>query len=1405
MQTIIWTALPNGVEKTGTERAGSEKVGLAGPHLRLSVLVSPRLQSTSTARVQLSNYPDFLNWPTLLKTMKFTVQFEGKAPLTLAPVTTELDDTLWTAIFSATTPVDPYQVPAIVDKVIESFPVSNILQRVKEAYQAVGAASPVVLPRTSLATAGLLPMQQLMRDLAPPAPRRVEVKRALTTSLASSRARVNPRYLAATSLASHAEMKPLAPAAVIAGETSLAERDWGQFQGYYNGVAGHRRPLPTPAALVASLDFHHIVANLQQHPLLMRKLGLIVDLEIPLTEALMGARWVQVSPVGTPDATQPTAAPRTMMVLKADEFVAASQGDGDLSDGLLRLDDADKFEIGEVDVDGTALKLTAMAQQVTAHPAFLASSAALLRTAGARAAAAVVTAPAAPSALASDQDSGAPLPSVRSAGLWVARVNRAADLAASFAKVAVYNKAVEEKKSDQVVLYAEDLVRGYRVDVWDETVKQWFSVCARVGTFKFAGLGKTLTGTDEGWVTNAAVDAADEPNKVYVHETVFRWEGWSLAAPRPGQPVPDDSGVGPGPGNSFGVAISYVAAPGSLPRLRFGREYRLRARVVDLAGNSLSLAEAGDTAASAPFTYFRAEPILPPVVLPRTLLGDSTPGESVDNLVIRTANTAPAQDSVPVTITSQRHLLPPRTSELMAETHGEFDGPTTMKDDAATYQLIVSKDVAPADHYDVDELPLPYLPDPLGYGIMVRLRQQPSSGAPPSATTPPPLLRGPVLSAAQLAMIRPPAGGLREEIPLVRAGGFSAGRTSHILIPRINPIFLEPQDQMLQIPFGEDWPHLQPVRLVLYEPTGENAKMEFEAAGRVLRVPLPKGEAADMWVSCYLKPVALQHMTMWRWTVEGMAAPAVRQANLPAADALQVHRQLHDLTALPAWSARVALPAATVTAIKTLGDQTTQGRNWLTTPFKQLTLTHATQQPLGLPWFQHLAAPRNFGQTFAELADDVIVSGKSSIKLEVHASWNETIDPLAQPGPQVLKGQARVGEVHLERDDATIPLEGMPHAFGDTKYRHVTYEAVATSRYAEYFLPPAPAAPARGAAVRTPISAGGRPLPVFTRISQPRDVDVLSSARPLAPKILYVIPVFAWNGQKKGETIVSTRQGGWLRVYLERPWFSSGDGELLGVVLGPDTWGPYVTQWGLDPLVVGPTLPAAPVRGNFKAAKETETGLSLAESSSARVEVAGHVVVYDPVRQLWYADIEVDCGDAYFPFLRLALARYQPHSLKTEAEDCKLSRVMLADFAQLAPDRAVTLTFDSTKPLAVGVTVAGPIYSANSGGREPSTMIVTVDERTLSGDAVTGWTPVPDYEMMLRRTTVSGGIASAPVLAWIGQVTLPTPRTAKKYRLVIREYETYLADPTTMPTAPVMMLPSTELAKRVVYMDVLDI
>ena len=169
----------------------------------------------------------------------------------------------------------------------------------------------------------------------------------------------------------------------------------------------------------------------------------------------------------------------------------------------------------------------------------------------------------------------------------------------------------------------------------------------------------------------------------------------------------------------------------------------------------------------------------------------------------------------------------------------------------------------------------------------------------------------------------------------------------------------------------------------------------------------------------------------------------------------------------------------------------------------------------------------------------------------------------------------------------------------------------------------------------------------------------------------------------------------------------------------------YVTQWGNDPIWLSPFVSGvAPKRANFPLARTAAdldgkwlpsfappeeadqppapfptTGLDhpelLIPTAQSRVDVAPHDVFFDAERQLWYCDIEVNFGAAYFPFIRLALARYQPVALST----AHLSNVVLADFMPLVPDRWLNVT-QSRDQRTRHVTVFGHTFTDSSSHTE---------------------------------------------------------------------------------------------------------
>jgi hypothetical protein len=170
--------------------------------------------------------------------------------------------------------------------------------------------------------------------------------------------------------------------------------------------------------------------------------------------------------------------------------------------------------------------------------------------------------------------------------------------------------------------------------------------------------------------------------------------------------------------------------------------------------------------------------------------------------------------------------------------------------------------------------------------------------------------------------------------------------------------------------------------------------------------------------------------------------------------------------------------------------------------------------------------------------------------------------------------------------------------------------------------------------------------------------------------------------------------------------------------------------------------------------------VSLAELPGTSVAIAPHQVAPDPQRRLWYCDLELAPGSAYTPFVRLALARYQPNALP----GAELSPVVLTDFAQLAPDRWVTLNYGGA--LAVTVTVVGVSYQKTFGnpiayGR----VVVTVERRDPGIPGDLGWQQVSEWPLS------QGAGWQQDRTMWTGPVQLPVPRGSEPMRLVMREYE----------------------------------
>ncbi|HTX01659.1 MAG TPA: hypothetical protein VMD59_22945, partial [Acidimicrobiales bacterium] len=488
------------------------------------------------------------------------------------------------------------------------------------------------------------------------------------------------------------------------------------------------------------------------------------------------------------------------------------------------------------------------------------------------------------------------------------------------------------------------------------------------------------------------------------------------------------------------------------------------------------------------------------------------------------------------------------------------------------------------------------------------------------------------------------------------------------------------------------------------------------------------------------------------------------------------------------------------------------------------------------------------------------------------------------PDPGPLEATDRPMEVIPAPTSFAITDGGVVHVIGDTLHHEVSYTCTATSRFAEMFLttvttqlattPATTAVSQYGFDLTTLVVAtedgtelalssdGGSTgdylatadgtLALTTGSSSaysgqelvvtfvPADtstgpafspVHILSTSPPKAPKVARISP--AWSSSLSGQdvtggTVTFQRVGGFVRVYLERPWWSSGGGELLGVVavnpadnvattLPAGVSPGLVTTMGLDPISVSSLDEIFPISPNsfgslasvpavpYRPAYANPPLLPLLENPTGpQLAVWPYEVNYDSISNCWYADVAVSVGagiDGPPPgwFLRLALVRFQPYSIS----GAEISQVTLCTFCQPVPDRTVTVTENSFDPVksSVIVTVTGPgyygfrppnpasasvqddweneyalqPYSTGRGTRATSTIVVEVQVQDtsfgLSGDLA--WTVAPGFEPMALTPVFEG----ADEISWntpndLRGIPLPYPlSSATPMRLRISELD----------------------------------
>jgi hypothetical protein len=1218
---------------------------------------------------------------------------------------------------------------------------------------------------------------------------------------------------------------------------------------------GQKEPARTPHD---APDFHERASSTANVPALARTLGFVVDLRVDDLDVLSAATLIRCDV--DVNGTERYLSPETHCMTAGSRFLATPASDR-WRDGRLALGDPNRYTVMDLDPDAAGLSLEqllrgvvrALAIEMNGDPATFAPAA------------------------------------LRATGFCLAELNRADRNAAD----GIYARLQQAEGFDTVLevagtaqprqqFFYDSLVRGSRVEVWDDVTKDWHSLHDRTVDASFNGKSIFTAAKDTGFLQNPPMNrvGGNDNNPYNVHEVVFGWDGFSLSAPRPGKLVihrdgkedvtakqENNSVEG---GKPAGIEVHSTAAPGTLPALRYGRSYAFRIAGVDLAGNSVPMeqattvkppdtvvkaaaahldelradaaqreqagvfaalnaagltqprvpfadgvpgeiqratasavahasggrinpqldiapkdlatlfADSGDAdTVSTPRMFMRWDPIPPPTLVPRTAY---TAGESLQRMVIRTGLVGNPG-------LCERHIVPPKGSQMEAESDGRFDALWRAGNHVRAYAIALKERGTLFDTHIQD------LNSPAGTVTQPGVALLASPGATELVTLQD--LQNPTndphhdkqpgegqyvvhaVDNLELPYLpEPPADG----VALVF---YEAGADHRLDNPRVL--------QSVVIKYAGVWPELQSLRLVLHSAP----YLDAEQDGSVINVGLPPGEQVAVALSSTLDAEHLEKMALWK-------LHPVQDPNVPQAD-------------------RDALAEAACA-----------GWLWFLTPAADLRLVHATARPARPPMITRLIAePRSSDVATASLDGVIDVHGPSTDKVTLRAHWDDLIDDPAQDEAHVattnevvvehrIEAGERYSLLTLEADAGTVgervaevPIRTALHTLPDTKARTVNYRLYGTSRYREFFapneLPPA-----------DDVGSAGNEVAV----------NIPNSAVPALPVVHSVIPLFNWAQTGEPEhpfAIRRTRRSG-VRIWLQRPWFSTGDGEMLAVFttgeagLVPDE---DVSLWARDPIIAGPRMantfevpilpaweqraaqlalapldePARPIMHVVTARKSDQ-----AVDRDRVVDAYMFRPVFDPQRKLWFVDVVLDSPGAMWPFLRLSIARYQPNSIAGQG----FSQAVTTDFVQLPPERIATLSRPEAGEVRITLTGVNAVTaepgtdkpmsptdaaSLEAGLTKSRRVTATLQGRADGKDSELDWTDIRQVDCDLAGVDASNYTAS-----WTAALTLEeaeellSPGTSTDLRLQIEEYEKLAAD----PTAGDQTLSTTE---RLVYAD----
>lgn len=816
------------------------------------------------------------------------------------------------------------------------------------------------------------------------------------------------------------------------------------------------------------------------------------------------------------------------------------------------------------------------------------------------------------------------------------------DLAVINDSVFVSGRDYRKLNIDDYILFGHNIDTGYVIEARPVLPNEPFrSLCRRTADYvidRSKNIGSesfdtsaSFTCEDEGWISEVA--NAGKSGVIYINEEICRWNNWSLICPQIGRFTEDkNSQKGKYDYNDLEL-INNRPPKNSLPKLRFGVSYQFRIRMVDICGNRAELDDKNtNTVESDPNVistspYLRLEKINPPEVFftERALdkfnsVKPEFSGERTDVMVIRSEGGNLFADPRKQEKEAHRVISPAKINMHFLELHGNLNDcqiDNYLGDPAKRmrlYNMAIYSSEQDSPEYFTKKDKIPFLSDPVvvEYDFNFDAMDEELQNAEKGTKT----------------------------IPIKNARNYLEKYFTNIL---------------------------------LKGSASDTAEIAPDAISQEIICKLPP--------ATFIKLVA-------KPKIDSKAKEDVSQIFETYSES--THAQIREISLIHA----VKKPTLTKEEFK------------------------ATEVLLPInPKDRDPFTDKNFGCENIEVEfslQEYTSSGKklhfpfsSSSEIVLRMEYDELIlDATEVLGYRLEKKIVRKLFNNLKNVDqkdkkeiltalkwrnndiSTIgEFQNLKHSFGDTKYRCVDYYLEGHSRFKQFFDPE-----------KTKEDD-------FIYSQQIGAKHVSNSKKLKAPVVHSIVPLFEWtNGTNWIE-----RNSNTFRVYLEGSWYDSGLNEKLAVIFlnaNPENTTyeklqDLVSSFGKDPTTNDGPAGSLDTRNfenslpdpiNYELLQiELKKGDPITTHEGTTVKVnnveqnilkdvraAIFPVQFDKDKKLFFCDIRIKLHEKqlelYMPFLKLALCRYQEHSIQEAKKyDYRFSKVTMAPEVQVPPTRRIIL------------------------------------------------------------------------------------------------------------------------------------